>query len=59
VPVSVCLEEESLGVFSPGAEQQQQNLHVSGRRGVQAAAQHDDYHTLPFSGMDEGNSLPY
>jgi hypothetical protein len=26
---------------------------------VQAAAQHADDHALPFSGMDQGNSLPY
>jgi hypothetical protein len=56
-----CAWRKRLWEFShPGAEQQQQhNLRVSGRRGLQAAAQHADYHALPFSGMDQGNSLPY
>jgi hypothetical protein len=36
-----CAWRKRLWEFShPGAEQQQQNLRVSGRRGVQAAAQH-------------------
>jgi hypothetical protein len=57
------LGERGSGSFltHPGAEQQQQqqNLCVSGRRGVQAAAQHADCHTLPFSALDQGDSIPH
>jgi hypothetical protein len=56
VPVSVSLEDEALGVSNPGGEPQQQKMCVSGRRGVQAAAQHAVYHALPFSGLTQGKA---
>jgi hypothetical protein len=51
---SWCAWRKRLWEFShPGAEQQQQSLCVSGRRGVQAAAQHAAHPALIWSGSGE------
>jgi hypothetical protein len=59
VSILVCLEEEALGVLLPRRRATAAEFACLRGRDVQAAPQHADYHALPFSGMDQGNSLPY
>jgi hypothetical protein len=54
VPVLVCFEEEALGVLSPRnrAGAAAAEIACLREKGVcRAAAQHADYHALPFSGF--------